>query len=121
MYESGSGSGSGCTGRAAAVNTTNPIIPVTAIKFRPASAADRESGILCYASCVVHGQLRLDDLAVRRRRAGGLPYVQYPSRRTARGHRRYAVAPISAVVRREIETAILLELPDWVFGERGRP
>lgn len=78
---------------------------VTSIRFTPAGAAHRRSGLLGWVGCIVGG-FRLDGLAVRRLSNGQLS-LTYPERRDGRGKNHTLVLPVDREARRAIEREIL--------------
>lgn len=79
------------------------------IRFVPAPAELRATGLRGWAGCEVDGRLRLESLAVRRTRDGRY-VLAFPSRRDGAGVERPYVRPVDDSTRIEIEAAVLGEL-----------
>ncbi len=78
---------------------------VTSIRFTPAGAAHRRSGLLGWVRCIVGG-FRLDGLAVRRKSNGRLS-LTYPERQDSRGRLHTLVLPVDREAQRAIEREVL--------------
>jgi DNA-binding cell septation regulator SpoVG len=81
-------------------------IRVTDIRFTPASAALKATGLRGWAICRLDGRWELDGLAVRRT-AEGRYVVTLPARRDGAGIERPYLRPIDEETREEIERAVL--------------
>ncbi|MFO7697897.1 MAG: septation protein SpoVG family protein [Anaerolineae bacterium] len=66
-------------------------------------------GLLAWASCVVAGSIKLDNIAIRRGRDGGL-FLTYPAKRTDRGDRYHYFNPIHSEAARAVEHAIMARI-----------
>ena len=79
---------------------------VTDIRFKPASRAQRQTGLVGFVSCRLDGRWLLDDVriceTVDRRHV-----VAFPSRRDANGARHSILRPLDDETRMLVETAIL--------------
>jgi hypothetical protein len=91
------------------------VIPVTHIRYSPASAQLRMTGLFGWATCRVDGRWELDGLAVRRT-AGGRYVVTFPARVDGAGIERPYLRPLSQDDRAEVERAVLdhLRSGGWV-------
>lgn len=82
---------------------------VTSVRFLPASALDRQQGLLGWVSAELAGVVRIDGLVLRRTRHGELRV--FPPERIDRGGRRHrVVAVLDAGHERAIEKSILAAL-----------
>lgn len=66
-------------------------------------------GLLAWASCVVAGAIKLDNIAIRRGRDGGL-FLTYPAKRTAGGEKYHYHNPISRDAASAVQDAVLARL-----------
>ena len=83
-------------------------LQVTDIKIRLV-----ESGtdcLLAWASCVVSGAIKLDNIAIRRSRGDGSLFLTYPAKRTASGDKYSYFNPISSEASRAVQDAVLARL-----------
>lgn len=83
----------------------------TDVRFTPASADLRATGLLGFVSCSVAGMLHLDGLTLRRTRRGELR-LSFPSRPRRDGGRRYIVRPLDDESRVEVERQVFQALHD---------
>lgn len=79
-----------------------PVISDVQIRF----VADGRDGLLGWASLVIDGAIRLNDLALRRGQHGDI-YITFPARISPAGDRRYRFHPISSDATALLERAIL--------------
>ncbi len=79
---------------------------VSDIRFTPATAALRATGLRGWARCRLDGRWELDGLAVRRT-SGGTYTVTFPSKRDGAGIERPFFRPLTSEARAEIEQAVL--------------
>lgn len=66
-------------------------------------------GLLAWASCVLGDAIKLDNIAVRRGRDGGL-YLSFPAKRTAGGSTFHYFHPISREAADLVERAIMARI-----------
>jgi len=66
-------------------------------------------GLVAWASCVVSGAIKLDNIAIRRSRDGGL-FLTYPAKRTASGEKYHYYHPISIEAASAVQDAVLARL-----------
>ncbi len=66
-------------------------------------------GLVAWASCVIAGVVKLDNIAIRRSRDGSL-FLTYPAKRTANGDRYHYHNPISVEAARAVQDAVLARL-----------
>ena len=77
-----------------------------------------KKGVVAWASCVVSGAIRLDNLVVTRLGDGRLA-LGFPARFSRSGVKFPHIKPITAEARRALEDAILGELhAQWARNER---
>jgi len=97
-------------------------IPITDIKVRLVEAGS--DGLLAWASCVVSGGIKLDNIAIRRGKDGRL-FLTYPTKRTPRGGMHHFFHPISVVASKAVEDALLTRLAElakaWSPGSTQAP
>ena len=84
-----------------------PIVGITDIKVRLVTGGS--DGLLAWASCVVSGAIKLDNIAIRRSRDGGV-FLTYPTKRTAGGDKYHYFNPISAEAAQAVQDALLTQL-----------
>jgi DNA-binding cell septation regulator SpoVG len=89
------------------MNDRNPGIPITDIKVRLVEAGS--DGLLAWASCVVSGAIKLDNIAIRRGKDGSL-FLTYPAKRTPGGEKYHYFNPISVEAAKAVEDAVLTRL-----------
>lgn len=82
-------------------------LAITDIKIR--LVEDGTDGLLAWASCVIAGSIKLDNIAIRRGRDGGI-YLTCPTKRTDGGDRYPYFNPISKEASAILERAILQRL-----------
>lgn len=94
------------------------MIHIDRLQFRPAGITDRTAGVRGYITCVVDHRWRAE-LTLRRtlRETWRVAFLATVGRN---GRRRYGMAPVDDVVRREVEGAVLAALPDEAFLPEGR-
>ncbi len=83
------------------------LIPITDIKVR--LVTNGTDGLLAWASCVVSGAIKLDNIAIRRGRDGSL-FLTYPTKRTPGGAKYHYFNPISSDAARAVQNALLAHL-----------
>jgi len=66
-------------------------------------------GLLAWASCVVSGAIKLDNIAIRRGRDGSL-FLTYPAKHTTGGGKHHYFNPISAEAAQAVQDALLTRL-----------
>ena len=66
-------------------------------------------GLVAWASCVIAGTIKLDNIAIRRSRDGSL-FLTYPAKRTTSGDRYHYHNPISVEAARALQNAVLARL-----------
>ncbi len=86
---------------------------ISDIRFTPASAALRATGLRGWAMCRIDGRWELDGLTVRRSPGGGHE-LRFPSKTDGKGIDRPYVRPITQEVREAVESQVL-----QVLRERG--
>ena len=82
-------------------------IPITDVKVRLVEHGT--DGLLAWASCIVAGAIKLDNIAIRRSRDGSL-FLTYPAKRTASGDKYHYFNPISVEAARAVQDAVLARL-----------
>ena len=82
-------------------------IPITDVKVRLVEHGT--DGLLAWASCIVAGAIKLDNIAIRRSRDGSM-FLTYPAKRTANGDRYHYYNPISVEAARAVQDAVLARL-----------
>lgn len=82
---------------------------VAEIRFVPARAADRATGLMGFVSLVLHEDLCVDGISVRRTRDGRY-VLSFPTRRDGSGNQHPIVWPLTPAARARIEAAVLSEL-----------
>ncbi len=80
---------------------------ISDIQITAASPADRNMGLLAFASCV-YGEVEIDGIAIRKTVDGRI-IVTFPARPWNGCRRKYFITPRSVPVRRQFEEAILSE------------
>jgi len=85
----------------------HPGIPITDVKVRLVD--DGNDGLLAWASCVVSGGIKLDNIAIRRGKDGRL-FLTYPNKVAPGGDRYPYFNPISAEASKAVEDALLTRL-----------
>lgn len=85
------------------------MIRFTDLRIKPASAADKASGLVAYLAMTLPGGLRVDGLTLRRT-AKGVLSVSYPERRSASGDRHPILCPATPEDRAAFEAAVLAEV-----------
>ena len=66
-------------------------------------------GLIAWASCVVSGAIKLDNIAIRRGRDGFL-FLTYPTKLAACGEKYYFFNPISTDAAQTVQDALLSRL-----------
>lgn len=84
-----------------------PDVPITNIKVR--LVENGTDGLLAWASCVVSGAIKLDNIAIRRSRDGSI-FLTYPAKRTASGDRYHYFNPITLEAADAVQNAVLARL-----------
>lgn len=87
---------------------TNPSVSITDIKVRLVD--DGTDGLVAWASCVISGAIRLDNIAIRRSARDGALFLTYPTKRTDAGDKYPYFNPISSAAARAVEDAVLARL-----------
>lgn len=82
-------------------------IPITDVKVRLVEHGT--DGLLAWASCIVAGAIKLNNLAIRRSRDGSI-FLTYPAKRTATGDRFSYYHPISVEAANAVQEAVLTRL-----------
>lgn len=82
-------------------------IPITDVKVRVVD--NGTDGLLAWASCVISGAVKLDNIAIRRSRDGSL-YLTYPAKRTSGGDTHQYFHPISVEAAEAVQNAVLARL-----------
>jgi len=83
-----------------------PRIRVSDLRYAEAPEADQARGLIGRVRFVVNDALVVGGVALRRTRDGRFT-LSWPSRRDARGEKRYFVHPISDAVRLDLERQVL--------------
>lgn len=68
-------------------------------------------GLIAWASCVVSGTIKLDNIAIRRSRDGNL-FLTYPAKLTPGGKKYHYFNPISIEAASAVQNALLAHLAD---------
>lgn len=88
--------------------TSQPGLPITDVKVRLVEGGT--DALVAWASCVVSGAIKLDNIAIRRGYDGGL-FLTYPNKRSGPGERSYPYFnPVSAEAAGAIQNAVLARL-----------
>jgi DNA-binding cell septation regulator SpoVG len=90
------------------MNRDNSTIPITDIKVRLTDTGT--DGLIAWASCVICGAIRLDNIAVRTSSRDGALFLTYPTKRTDAGDKYPYFSPISAEASKAVENAVLTRL-----------
>jgi DNA-binding cell septation regulator SpoVG len=88
-------------------NHATPAIQITDIKLRLVEHGC--DGLLAWASCIVSGGIKLDNIAIRRSRDGSL-FLTYPAKRTANGDRYHYHHPITVEAANAVQNAVIARL-----------
>lgn len=88
------------------MNNNDPNIPITDVKVR--LVENGTDGLLAWASCVISGAVKLDNIAIRRSRDGSL-FLTYPAKRTGTESHQY-FHPISVEASKAVRNAVLARL-----------
>lgn len=92
-------------------------VTISGIKLR--LVADGTDGLIAWASCVVSGTIKLDNIAIRRGRDGSL-FLTYPAKRTPGGEKYHYFHPISVDAAKAVQDAILARLATLAkFAAKG--
>ena len=89
------------------MNSDAPVIPITDVKVRLVEKGT--DGLLAWASCVVSGGIKLDNIAIRRSRDGSL-FLTYPAKRTPNGDRYHYHHPITVEAANAVQNAVIARL-----------
>jgi DNA-binding cell septation regulator SpoVG len=81
------------------------MLAISDVRFIQGSAADIESGLLGYVSCIVDDRLYLDGITLRKTADGRLA-LSFPERRTAKGGAFPYIRPVNAAARKDLEAKI---------------
>ena len=84
-----------------------PSIPISDVKLR--IVEDGSSSLVAWASCIISGAIKLDNIAIRRGDDGGL-YLTYPNKKTPGGEKYPYFNPISSGAAQAVEDAVLARL-----------
>ncbi len=87
--------------------TDDPRIPISDIQVR--LVEDGSEGLLAFASCVVAGGLKINNIAIRRGKGGSL-FLTYPSKQSSKGTRHPYFHPITTDAAKAVEDAVLTRL-----------
>jgi DNA-binding cell septation regulator SpoVG len=82
-------------------------IPVSDIQVR--LVEEGSDGLLAFASCVVAGGLKINNIAIRRGKEGSL-FLTYPSKQSSKGTRHPYFHPITSGAAKAVENAVLARL-----------
>jgi len=82
-------------------------LPVTDVKLRIVEHGT--DGLLAWASCVISGAIKLDNIAIRRSPDGSL-FLTYPAKRTPGGESHQYFHPISVEASVAVQDAVLARL-----------
>ena len=90
------------------MNREKPNIPITDVRVRLVD--NGTDALVAWASCVVSGAIKLDNIAIRRGYDGGL-FLTYPNKRTGPGDKSYPYFhPVSADAAEGVQNAVLARL-----------
>jgi len=89
------------------MTSSAPDIPITNIKIR--LVENGTNGLLAWASCVVSGAIKLDNIAIRRSKDGSL-YLTYPAKLTSGGKKYHYFNPISAEAASTVKEALMSQV-----------
>ncbi len=90
------------------MNREKPNIPITDVRVRLVD--NGTDALVAWASCVVSGAIKLDNIAIRRGYDGGL-FLTYPNKRTGPGDKTYPYFhPVSAEAAEAVQNAVLARL-----------
>ena len=89
------------------MNCKHLKIPITDVKVRVVD--NGTDGLLAWASCVIAGAVKLDNIAIRRSRDGSL-FLTYPAKRTNAGDSHQYFHPISVEASEAVQDAVLARL-----------
>jgi hypothetical protein len=79
---------------------------VSEIRFLPATAIERATGLLGFVSFLINDGLRLDGVTVRRTLAGAF-CLSWPTRMDRLGAKHALIRPITDEARRDLEAQVL--------------
>lgn len=82
-------------------------IQITDIRLRLMEAG--ADGLIAWASCVVSGAIKLDNIAIRRGKDGAL-FLTYPTKLSAGGEKHPYFNPISQEAAQAVQDAVLARL-----------
>ena len=85
----------------------NSGLTITDVKVRLVDSGT--DGLIAWASCVIAGAIKLDNIAIRRGRDGSL-FLTYPCKRTDAGEKYPYFNPISTEAAKAVEDAVLARL-----------
>ncbi len=91
------------------MTSNTPLIPITDVKVRLVDSGT--DGLIAWASCVVSGTIKLDNIAIRRGRDGSL-FLTYPAKLTPGGKKYHYFNPISSEAASAVQNALLAHLAD---------
>ncbi len=90
------------------MNREKPNIPITDVKVRLVD--NGTDALVAWASCVVSGAIKLDNIAIRRGRDGAL-FLTYPNKRSGPGDKPFPYFhPVSTEAADAVHTAVLTRL-----------
>jgi hypothetical protein len=79
---------------------------VSEIRFLPATATERATGLLGFVSFLINDGLRLDGITVRKTLAGDVR-LSWPVRTASTGGRHPLIRPVTDEARRDMEAQVL--------------
>lgn len=90
------------------MSAKNEQIPISDVKVRLVDMG--RNGLVAWASCIVSGAIKLDNIAIRRGRDGAL-FLTYPNKRSGSGDRTYPYFnPVSTEAAEAVQDAVLTRL-----------
>lgn len=86
-------------------------ITVTKTKFKPASALERETGLLGFVALVINDSVGIDGVTVRRSADGDL-LLSWPEKRDRHGIVHRFVRPMDAATKTELERQVFARISE---------
>ena len=89
------------------MTSNEPLVPISDVKIR--LVENGTDSLIAWASCVIAQAIKLDNIAIRRGRDGGL-FLTYPVKRTSDGNKHNYFNPISGRASQAVQDALLARL-----------
>ncbi len=88
---------------------SDPLLPITEVRFVAAGPQERHRGLLGWISCCLNGALKLDGIALRRTITGQFR-LSFPERRDLAGGSHPYIRPIDDTARQSMEAQVFRAL-----------